>query len=432
MTDHALALARSQGGPDIALADRLFGELRDRTSADRGITRVSYGPGEQIAHDIVTREARRLELEVTRDAARNLYMTLPGHDRSHMVIIGSHLDSVPRGGNYDGAAGVLMGMSVVAGYRRAGLVPPQDITVMAVRAEESTWFNASYIGSRAALGLLSPTELDTVARQGDRVTLGTAIHAAGGDVDALAKGAAHLTPARVRAYIEPHIEQGPLLLSRGVPLGIVTGIRGSFRHRSATCTGVYAHSGATPRENRQDAALAVSRLVVAMDDAWTRLSEAGHDLTVTFGQVFTDPDEAAFSKVAGRMSFALDVRSESVAALDLAKAELHTAVARIEQHCGVRFDLGPLTGSTPALMAPGLVRALEETGRAEGFDTLTMPCGAGHDAAVFANQGIASAMILLRNAHGSHNPDEHMEMDDFAAGARLLSRLCIENTDWTE
>jgi len=411
--------------PDIALAARLFDELARRTAdpSGEGITRTAYGMGEGIAHDILRREAVALGLEVRTDAAMNLYATLPGAQAGPAVFVGSHLDSVPRGGNFDGAAGVLMGLAVAAGFVHAGCRPPLALTVMAIRAEESTWFPASYIGSRAAFGRLSADELATLRRAGDGVTLGDAIDGVGGDAGALRAGAARLAPKDVALFIEPHIEQGPVLLGGGDALGFATGIRGSFRHREAVCHGGYAHSGATPRDHRRDAVRAFAALVQAMEAIWTRRERAGEDLTITFGQVGTDPAEAAFSKVAGWVSFAIDVRSAESATLDAVAADLAQAVAEIEADAGVRFDLGPRTGSSPARMHPRIVATLEAAARASGVAARVMACGAGHDAAVFAGMGVPAGMILLRNANGSHNPAEAMALEDFAAGAEVLARV---------
>ena len=416
------ALAR----PDIALASRLFDELKAQTARGDAVTRVSYGLGEQIAHGIVRREAEALGLRLASDAACNLYMTLPGRQRGPAMMIGSHLDSVPQGGNFDGAAGVLMGLSVLSGCVAAGVVPPRDITIMAIRAEESTWFGTSYVGSRAAFGRLDAAELDGVRRASDGVALGTAIAAAGGDVAALRAGRPQLEAQRIAAFIEPHIEQGPALLDGGHPVGLVTGIRGSFRHRGAHCLGSYAHSGTTPRAGRRDAVCATAQLVVALDALWARREAAGEDLAVTVGQFATDAAEHAFSKVAGKVAFALDIRSQSEATLAAVEAELAALVAAIAAARSVEFRLGPRTSSTPARMDSGVLAALDRAGRAAGVAPPAMPCGAGHDAAVFAAAGVPTGMILIRNAHGSHNPAEAMEMGDFAIGAEMLTRFCLD------
>ncbi len=424
MSSRAVRSPAQGPSPDIALADRLFSELRTRTADGRGVTRPSYGAGEALAHAIVRREAEALRLRISTDAALNLYMTLPGAAPGPAIMIGSHLDSVPRGGNFDGAAGVLMGLSVVSGLVRAREKPPCDITIMAIRAEESAWFGSSYIGSRAAFGLLDGSALDDVTRAGDGVTLGAAITAAGGRVEALRQGQAHLVPQAIRCFVEPHIEQGPALIGNGCPIGIVTGIRGSFRHRTAVCRGAYAHSGATPRGDRQDAVVGFAALVTQMNRFWDEAEAAGEDLTITFGEAATDPAEASFSKVAGVLRFSLDIRSNSAATLDRATEVLAIATEASAARHKVTFDLGARTGSTPAAMAEDLAATMSRIAKDLSIPAPLMPCGAGHDAATFAAMGVPTGMIFLRNAHGSHNPAEHMDMSDFAAGAEVLLRLC--------
>lgn len=419
--------ALSNAAPvDIQLAERLFDELKRRTGTNRGITRTSYGLGEQIAHDMVRREARKLGLEVKTDPGCNLYMTMKGREEGPGIFIGSHLDSVPMGGNFDGAAGVLLGLSVISGYVRAGIRPPRDITVMAIRAEESTWFGASYIGSRAALGRLTSRELDQVKRSSDQISLGNAIDAAGGDTEFLRSGKSYLDPADIAMFIEPHIEQGPVLIERQISVGIVTGIRGSFRYREAKCVGVYAHSGATPREYRSDAVRAASALVTELDKAWDELQAEGADLVVTFGQFATDPSEAAFSKIAGKLGFSLDVRSQEPETLARMQTIVSEIVARIEAEHRVKFELGRLSDSKSAKMDDAIVKALSDFAEEQGIEAQTMACGAGHDAAVFADAGVPTGMVFIRNANGSHNPDEHMGIDDFAEAARLVSALCLD------
>ncbi len=429
MNDPCPALEGTVIPPDIALAERLFAELRRQTADTRGVTRMSYGPGEEIAHAIVRREAEALGIGSETDAACNQYMTLPGQADAPGIVIGSHLDSVPKGGNFDGAAGVLMGLSVLSGLVNAGRVPPWPITVMAIRAEESAWFSASYIGSRAAFGRLTAQELDTVVRAGDGVTLRQAIAMAGGQVDDVALGGGHLAPEDVAVFLEPHIEQGPVLAAKGIPLGIVTDIRGSLRFRRAVCHGTYAHSGTTPRGVRRDAVLAVSQLVVELDQLWRRFQAQGKDLSVTFGEVATDPEEASFSKVAGLVRFSLDIRSNSLASLDEFAVELKAKAATIQNDRSVRFDFGPHTSTVPTRMHPAVIAGLRQSASEARQPALDMPCGAGHDAATFAGLGVPTGMLLLRNQNGSHNPDEHMDVNDFSAGAEVLMRFCLSPPD---
>src|SRR5262245_57907235 len=144
-----------------ALGASLLDELRAKTSRGSGTHRDAYGEGENFAHRLLADTARRLGLTVAHDAAANTYMTMPGRNPdAPRVIVGSHLDSVDNGGNFDGAAGVVAGLMAAAALRAAGIGPERDITVMAIRAEESVWFSTTYLGSRAAFGIVPPDALD--------------------------------------------------------------------------------------------------------------------------------------------------------------------------------------------------------------------------------------------------------------------------------
>ena len=233
-------------------AEVLFAQLRNDGLDEPGTTRDPYGPGEQRAHATVATFADSIGLHVARDAAANLYMTLPGRDRTAPpLILGSHLDSVPHGGNFDGAAGVVAGLAAVRALQHLGITPSCDLTVMAIRAEESIWFQLSYIGSRAALGTLPDSALNATRIDTGR-TLAEHIAECGGNPDTLRRGECYLDPARIRAYLELHIEQAPSLVEAGVPIAICTAIPGNFRYpagsKAATITSACPSSFATTRQ----------------------------------------------------------------------------------------------------------------------------------------------------------------------------------------
>ena len=408
--------------PDIALAESLFEFLRAATTDGDGVTRESYGPGENAAHVIVREAAESAGLETAVDFAGNLYMTLPGQDRSApRILIGSHLDSVRCGGNYDGAAGVLAGLAAITGFAQADHRPPQDVTVMGIRAEESMWFSASYIGSRAALGLLPPEEISSVRRTDSGRTIAEHMKECGLDPDAVTNEPPYLHPDSLAAYYEVHIEQGPVLEEHGIPVGIVTGIRGNFRCREARCTGEYGHCGTVPRSLRRDAVAAVSELVLRTDDLWAALEAEGKDLAVTFGVIATDETHSASSKVAGEARFTVDVRSQSAETLAAMRGHIDALIADIEKRRGVQFELGPCSETQPGEMDFGLRQRLVEVAAALDVPAIEMPSGAGHDALVFAGLGVPTAMLFIRNAHGSHNPHETMDLDDFAKATSVLT-----------
>ena len=412
---------------DFSRASRLARTLLGRIAADTadppGVTRAAYGEGERRAFGLVAEAAWEWTHDIRFDAAGNQFVTLAGEDRSGVIQVGSHLDSVPHGGDYDGTAGVALGLALQSALTKAGRRPPFDLAVVCLRAEESCWFPHSYVGSKAALGLLEPATLDEVRRRDTGRTLGEHMREEGFDPEAVRRGARLLEPTRIVAHIEPHIEQGPVLLAEDASLAIVTGIRGSFRYRQARALGDYAHSGATPRRLRRDAVVAASRLVLDMQSLWRDFEARGKDLTVTFGEFATDPAQHSFSKVAGEAHMCIDVRSQDAAMLAEAREALHDLSAAISRDTGATIELGPLSESLPATMSPALNAMLADAFRVAGIPLRFLPSGAGHDAATYALAGVPTAMVFIRNENGSHNPREGMDMADFESALAVLAAL---------
>ena len=407
---------------DLELAAALFEALARATRRGRGIMRDSYGAGEQAAHDIVRSAASEVGLEIRIDAIGNLFMTLPGRDRDAPgILMGSHLDSVPQGGNYDGAAGVVAGVAALSALRRAAITPRYDLSVTALRAEESAWFDVAYVGSAGAFGLLDPACL-AVQRSADGLSLASALAAGGFDPQPIRQRRRLLDPARLRAYLELHIEQGPTLVARGLPAAVVSGIRGCKRFRNARCVGEYAHSGAVARPYRHDAVAATVALLHRMEEVWLEQESSGADLVLTAGELYTDPALHGPSKIAGETRFVLDIRSLSGQTMETVAAAARAAAAEVSAAYRVQIDLGAATDS-PAAMLDGRLRSALMGLLERPFE---MASGAGHDAAVFARVGIPSAMIFVRNENGSHNADEAMALEDFAIGTRALLGLLLE------
>lgn len=407
--------------PDLELADRLFADLESRTSDGKGITRQAYGPGEHIAHKIVAQAARDLSLEVATDPAGSLYLTLPGRDRSakkHMI--GSHLDSVPQGGNYDGAAGVICGLSAVSGLIKAGIVPRADIVVMAIRSEEAVWFANNYTGSKMALGRLDPILLDSLTHTATGRTLSESIADAAFDPEPIRNGDAYLDPATISAFIEPHIEQGPILENEAIPVGIVSGIRGNFRYRDCRCLGEYGHSGAVPLDMRRDAVAATVELLHELNLAWRDCEAAGDDLVLTCGTLTTDPDMHGFSRISGDVRFTLDVRSHSAEVLDKMRKTIANLIDAACQRWRVTITLDDIAQSPPALMDSQIIGRMQRIAADAGIEYRDIASGGGHDAAEFAAAGIPTVMLFIRNLHGSHNPQESMTLEDFGDACALL------------
>ncbi|MGD0109701.1 MAG: hypothetical protein ABSC06_37600 [Rhodopila sp.] len=179
-----------------------------------------------------------------------------------------------------------------------------------MRGEESAFFGQAYIGSSALFGKLTAQDL-TASNVNSGRPLSDCMRDVGVDVDRVARGDRLLDPASLACWLELHIEQGPVLIAREQPAAVVTGIRGNIRHRAVQCLGRAGHSGAVPRWLRHDAVFAVSELITRLDRHWRTLLERGRDLVVTCGIVGTDPREHALARIPGRMTFSLDIRSQS-------------------------------------------------------------------------------------------------------------------------
>jgi len=409
-----------------AFARELFDQLRAMSVDGPGVSRDSYGPGEQKAIEHVAAIARDEGLGVAFDAAANLVITLPGADPDAPAIVcGSHLDSVPQGGNFDGAAGVVAGLMALIRMKRAGLVPPRTVRVMSLRGEESAWFGQCYLGSSALFGELAADDLARTHRVTDRA-LGEHMKEAGAEITRIEAGERLIDPATLGAYLELHIEQGPVMVARDMPVAIVTGLRGNFRHLEIVCRGEPGHAGAVPRWLRHDAVLATSDLLTRLDEHWRVLLERGLDLVLTAGIVSTNPEEHAMSRIPGECTFSLEVRSQSLDTLEAFYQLMRSEADSVGRERGVAFEFDRRSLSRPARMDERWIAHLLKTAETLKLNAEPIPSGAGHDAAVFANAGVPSAMIFVRNDHGSHNPKEAMEIADFLQGADVLYHAILD------
>ncbi|MBN2751995.1 MAG: hydantoinase/carbamoylase family amidase [Rhodospirillaceae bacterium] len=405
---------------DAALAERIFTAVADASSDAPGVSRESYGAGETRALEIIAEIAAENGLTCETDAYGNLWMRLPEDSRREPpVVIGSHLDSVPHGGNFDGLAGVVAAMMVLIRTRPYyDDAPP--LRALALRGEESAWYGKAYIGSLALLGKLPPNALDLHHRNGTG-TLGEAMSHIGIDTHAIRAGHAVLEPKDISAYLELHIEQGPVMVARNWPITVVTGIRGNVRHNTVHCIGEAGHSGAVPRWLRKDAVLAMAELLSRMDEHWRVLLQMGMDLVMTSGICTTATDSHAVSVIPGDIRFSLEIRSQDAATMERFYDLIRQECRAIETSRGVSFAFDQRIDTAPATMDTGWITRLEAAAHRLSLPLESIPSGAGHDAAVFANAGIPSAMVFVRNDHGSHNPFEAMEIADFLKGVDLLA-----------
>ena len=402
------------------IAVDLFDELARATGDGVGITRECYAEGENRALEIYRACAESFGLRTSIDAGANLLVALPGDDgKAPGIVIGSHADSVPQGGNFDGSAGVVAGLLCLIRLRRDGVEPPAPVRCLVMRGEESAFYGRANIGSRALFGLLDAKDLAARSRGVGR-SLREAMAAVGADMARIEAGQPLLDPASALAYLELHIEQGPVMIARDLPVAIVTGIRGNIRHRKVACRGEAGHSGTVPRWLRRDAVFGFADLAMRLDEHWRVLQERGLDLVLTCGVVATDPAQHAMSRIPGELDFSFEVRSQSHDTLEAFYELFRSECRAVGAERRVKFELDDRVYTEPARMDEAVTRRLERAAARIGLKTELLPSGAGHDAAVFANAGIPSGMVFVRNANGSHNPDEAMDVDDFMQGVDLL------------
>jgi N-carbamoyl-L-amino-acid hydrolase len=328
---------------------------------------------------------------------------------------------VPEGGNYDGLAGVVAGLMCLAKAKRLGAALQRPLAVVGLRGEESAWFGKPYLGSYALFGKLSARDLERKQRDTGR-PLGEYLEKVGADVRRIAAGTPLVEAQAIGGWLELHIEQGPIMVARAAPVGVVTGIRGNLRHLSARCHGTAGHSGAVPRWLRKDAVFALAELLMRLDENWQALNARGVDLVVTSGIVGTDPREHSISRIPGEVTFSLEIRSQSLDTLEAFYQLVLVESAGIEKARGVKFEFGERVLSEPGLIDREWAARLRRICAELHYPYIDIPSGAGHDAAIFANQGVPSGMLFIRNDNGSHNPDEKMDLDDFLMGAEVLYR----------
>ena len=407
------------------LAITIFDDIAVLTKDRHGVSRETYGKGETDAINYLSKLAVELGLYVEVDDAANVFFSSKPIVNSRYMLIGSHMDSVPLGGNFDGLAGVLAGFLILSYLSKNKINLSLPLKVIALRGEESAWYGRNYIGSKSIFGLLTKEDLKSTHRKtGEK--LSKAMQSCGVDINKIQSSISLIDKKNIELFIELHIEQGPILVDRNWPAAIVTGIRGNNRHHNIICKGSAGHSGTIPRYLRKDAVFAGADLITRMDDHWNTIQQHGGDLVLTSGIFHTDSDHHAMSRIPGEIFFSFESRSQDVATLDALEALLKSECKTIERERGVKFEFDDLIKSSPAELDEVIIKNLLDAGESLGFERASLPSGAGHDAAVFANVGIKTGMIFVRNDKGSHNPYEAMDIKDFMAGLSILKKFIID------
>lgn len=390
------------------MIERMMTELREiGRDARGGYTRLAFGEAECKAVAYFKREMERAGLCVRCDTFGNLLARTSASD-APTILLGSHADSVPCGGNYDGIVGVVAAIAVATKAMRSGLSVPIEIVVF--RAEESSRFGVANLGSKAMVGAL-PREA-TQYTDADGRTLGE-VMAKQGLVCANAR-----YDGRVRAFFELHIEQGRVLDTAGCSLGIVEAIVAPHRYR-LTITGRADHSGATPMRLRCDALCGASEIVLMAETVGRRYAE--RSVVATVGQIEVVPN--VMNVVAGRAVLSLDVRGAELDAIERAVGDILGEAENIARRRGLTLTVDTLAQEVPVRLDAEVIDVLERAVSDVGVESMRMVSGAGHDAS-YMTRLASTAMLFVPSKDGlSHNPCEYTPIEDIVRGARVLYRV---------
>lgn len=385
-----------------------------RDAISGGYSRLAWTDADLTLREWFTGQAAGLGLDVETDRNGNIWAWWGDSSAGDALVTGSHLDSVPDGGNYDGPLGVASALTAVAELKRRGVQPRRPLAVACFTDEEGGRFGVACIGSRLAAGVLAP-EKARALRDAEGITMDEALRRAGRDPQDL--GAEPDRLARIGAFVELHVEQGRGLIDLGAPIAVGTAILPHGRWR-VDITGEPNHAGTTRMADRRDPMLGLARLIDAAHREATERDSAAHAARATVGKVRCVPN--AVNAIPAEVTGWLDARAEDEATLDamleaigrdlLDLPGLHARIAMESRTPAQHFD--------PTLSAALAARL---------GDAPLLATGAGHDAGVLAEVGVPTAMLFVRNPTGiSHSPEEYAEDADCEAGGVALADVLAE------
>jgi allantoate deiminase len=405
---------------DTKLGDEIVGrinELAAISEAPEHLTRIFLTKQHQAAADLILDWMRSAGMRAHLDAIGNVCGRYEGEIAgSPCLMLGSHYDTVRDAGKWDGPLGLLTAISCMADLQKRARRLPFAIEVIGFADEEGVRFASTLLGSRAVAGTFDESVLG--AKDSAGISMRDALSLFGLDPDHI--GAAARTRGELLAYLELHIEQGPVLEAQDIPVGVVTAIAGATR-LAARLTGMAGHAGTVPMRLRRDALAGAAECIVAIEE-FCRTDQDG--LVGTVGYIQAMP--GATNVIPGQVSFTIDVRAPSDAHRKRAVADIVRKIEAVAKRRELELQLDVTHENRTAPCAPWLKSQVAEAIAGEGHRVFELPSGAGHDGMAMID--IADVGMLFVRCRGgiSHHPDEHVDLADVDAAARVLLRL-IEN-----
>jgi len=393
-------------------------ELRSLTGNADGAQRVAFTDTWAKARTWMREKLNQLPVEVETDEAGNVWATLRGQSEKEMLI-GGHIDSVPNGGWLDGCLNVVAGLEVVRRIASEG-TPPVTVRLVDWADEEGARFGRSLFGSSATSGSMNPDDVRNLADK-EGIKLVDAIARYGINLDRAKES--HRQLKNAAAYLELHIEQGPVLESMGLPLGVVLGTFGVERH-AIRFTGQSAHAGSTPMNQRRDALGGVSKLHLAIREIAVR-----NGGVCTVGRVETKP--GIVTAVVGQADMTLDQRHLNADSLATMLREAKEASERITKEENLGMEWNRLWQIHPILFNPDLIEMADEAVREVAGTSHRLPSGPLHDAAEVARAGVPTIMLFVQSLRGlSHAKEEDTKEEHLAMSVQALDRLASKTMQW--
>lgn len=404
-------------------ASRLSALAKIGLTEENGSYRIGYSLEEKEAKELVAAWMKEAGLQVRIDYAGNVFGRLAGkQDQLPSILSGSHVDSVPNGGHFDGPLGVLAALEVVEAWKETGYQPEIPYEVVIFSDEEGARFNGGLTGSRAVVGDIDmEKQRKLLDLNGDDFT--TVIENYG--LSAESFPAAFREPSTIKAYIEVHIEQGKVLEKANVPVGIVTGIAGPLWLKMSFI-GEAGHAGNTPMIGRKDALVAAGEFIAALPLLPAMISDSA---VATIGKVEVHPN--GVNVIPGQVDLYLDIRDIYTDTVDQLVALVIEKAKEITEKYKVSFDYKQTLKVNPFLVKEELLETLTEAVEKEGISPVYLPSGAGHDAMILGKY-VPSAMIFARSKNGiSHNPLEWTTLSDCLHAVHVLKHT-IETLNETK
>lgn len=386
--------------------------------SERGVTRPAGSEAERLTRDFAVQRMREAGLEVRVDRTGNILALKPG-TRGDLgaVVCGSHLDSVINGGQFDGALGVFGAIEAIRRLADEGFAHERPVGVMVFTGEEGSAFGMTLLGSAALVGKLDVEEALQRKDHEGRM-LAEALAATG------YRGKETFDLDRIAAFLELHIEQGPVLYNEKVPIGVVETISG-IAWVNVIIRGVANHAGTTPMHLRRDALAAAAELVQFVESRARNMAAAQGSATVgTVGRLNVFPN--GINIVPGRVEMGIDIRDVVPGRMDALKADVLEAARNLEKRRGVEVDVTMPPAHSPTPLSAEVVSAIERSARELGIPAKRMPSGAAHDSQNMATR-VKTGMIFVPSVGGiSHSPMEWSEWEDIEKGVQVLTRTMMD------